>query len=45
MIAGLVPSEGGTIHIDGHDITALPMHARARLGLGYLAQEPLSSAS
>lgn len=40
MIAGLVPSEGGTIHIDGHDITALPMHARARLGLGYLAQEP-----
>ncbi|WP_428622804.1 LPS export ABC transporter ATP-binding protein [Sedimenticola sp.] len=40
MIAGLVPSEGGTIKIDGHDITALPMHARARLGLGYLAQEP-----
>ena len=40
MIAGLVPSEGGTIRIDGHDITALPMHARARLGLGYLAQEP-----
>jgi len=40
MIAGLVPSEGGTIRIDGHDITTLPMHARARLGLGYLAQEP-----
>ena len=40
MIAGLVPAEGGTIRIDGHDITTLPMHARARLGLGYLAQEP-----
>lgn len=40
MIAGLVPSEKGSISIDGHDITGLPMHARARLGLGYLAQEP-----
>lgn len=40
MIAGLIPSEGGVITIDGYDITALPMHARARLGLGYLAQEP-----
>ncbi|MCW8946997.1 MAG: LPS export ABC transporter ATP-binding protein [Sedimenticola sp.] len=40
MIAGLIPSEGGKITIDDHDITALPMHARARLGLGYLAQEP-----
>ncbi len=40
MIAGLIPSEGGSIHINGHDVTDLPMHARARLGLGYLAQEP-----
>lgn len=40
MIAGLIPSEGGHIEIDGHDITTLPMHARAHLGLGYLAQEP-----
>jgi len=40
LVAGLVPSEGGTITINGHDITSLPMHARARLGLGYLAQEP-----
>ncbi len=40
MIAGLIPPEGGSITIDGHDITTLPMHARARLGLGYLAQEP-----
>lgn len=40
MIAGLIPSEGGQVKIDGHDITPLPMHARAQLGLGYLAQEP-----
>jgi len=40
MIAGLIPSEEGDINIDDHDITPLPMHARARLGLGYLAQEP-----
>ncbi|MES9897522.1 MAG: LPS export ABC transporter ATP-binding protein [Sedimenticola sp.] len=40
MIAGLIPSEGGNITVDGHSITSLPMHARARLGLGYLAQEP-----
>ena len=40
MIAGLIPSEGGEIRIDDQNITQLPMHARARLGLGYLAQEP-----
>ena len=40
MIAGLIPSESGRISLDGHDITTLPMHARAQLGLGYLAQEP-----
>ncbi|MES9846138.1 MAG: LPS export ABC transporter ATP-binding protein [Candidatus Sedimenticola sp. PURPLELP] len=40
MIAGLIAAENGTISIDGHDITKLPMHARAHLGLGYLAQEP-----
>ncbi len=39
MIAGLVPVEKGGIAIGGHDITNLPMHARARLGLSYLAQE------
>ncbi|HET7569897.1 MAG TPA: LPS export ABC transporter ATP-binding protein [Gammaproteobacteria bacterium] len=39
MIVGLIPSDGGTIHIDGRDITKLPVHARARLGLGYLPQE------
>jgi lipopolysaccharide export system ATP-binding protein len=40
MIVGLVPADGGTILLDGADITALPMHARARRGVGYLPQEP-----
>jgi lipopolysaccharide export system ATP-binding protein len=40
MIVGLVPADGGEIVLDGRDITALPMHARARLGVGYLPQEP-----
>ena len=39
MIVGLVPSDGGRIELDGRDLTRLPMHARARLGLGYLPQE------
>jgi lipopolysaccharide export system ATP-binding protein len=39
MIVGLVPADGGSIQLDGQDITALPMHARARLGVGYLPQE------
>ena len=40
MIVGLYPVDGGSIRFDGTDITRLPMHERARLGLGYLAQEP-----
>ncbi|MCG5534560.1 LPS export ABC transporter ATP-binding protein [Ectothiorhodospira mobilis] len=40
MIVGLVPCDEGRILLDGRDITRLPMHARARLGLGYLPQEP-----
>jgi lipopolysaccharide export system ATP-binding protein len=40
MIVGLVPADGGRIYLDGRDVTAQPMHARARLGLGYLPQEP-----
>jgi lipopolysaccharide export system ATP-binding protein len=40
MIAGLIPVEHGTISMDGEDVTFQPMHARARRGLGYLAQEP-----
>lgn len=39
MITGLIPSDRGSITIDGHDVTALPMYQRARLGLGYLPQE------
>ena len=39
MIVGLVPCDGGRIELDGEDITGLPMHARARRGLGYLPQE------
>jgi len=40
MIIGLVSQDGGTISIDQLDITNLPMHGRARKGLGYLPQEP-----
>ncbi|MDE2141687.1 MAG: LPS export ABC transporter ATP-binding protein [Elusimicrobia bacterium] len=39
-LAGFVTPEEGSIVIDGQDVTKLPMYARARLGLGYLAQEP-----
>jgi lipopolysaccharide export system ATP-binding protein len=40
MIIGLVAQDGGTVFIDDEDITTLPMHGRARRGLGYLPQEP-----
>lgn len=39
MIVGIVPSDGGTIDIDGVDISNLPIHQRATLGLSYLPQE------
>ena len=39
MIVGLIGADAGTIRLDDTDITALPMHARARLGVGYLPQE------
>lgn len=39
MIVGLVRSDGGEISLDGHRLTHLPIHARARLGLSYLPQE------
>ena len=39
MIVGLVSADGGTIRLDEHDITHMPMHRRARLGLSYLPQE------
>jgi lipopolysaccharide export system ATP-binding protein len=40
MVVGLVAADQGHIFLDERDITALPMHARARLGVGYLPQEP-----
>ncbi len=40
MIVGLVPADAGRIVLDGKDITHQPMYARAKLGLGYLPQEP-----
>ena len=39
MITGLIPADYGTIELDGHDVTKLPMYRRARLGIGYLPQE------
>ncbi|MBK8174939.1 MAG: LPS export ABC transporter ATP-binding protein [Rhodospirillales bacterium] len=40
MITGLVAPNDGRISLDGRDITGLPMYRRARLGVGYLSQEP-----
>ncbi len=39
MVVGLVPLDRGRIRIDDRDITGLPMHGRARQGIGYLPQE------
>ena len=39
MIVGLITCDAGRITLDDHDLTAMPMHLRARLGLGYLPQE------
>ncbi len=39
MITGLIPPDYGTILLDGHDVTDLPMYRRARRGIGYLPQE------
>jgi lipopolysaccharide export system ATP-binding protein len=39
IITGLIAPDVGTISLDGHDITDLPMYRRARLGIGYLPQE------
>jgi lipopolysaccharide export system ATP-binding protein len=40
MIVGLIPADEGVVMLNGKEITQLPMHVRARRGLGYLAQEP-----
>ena len=40
MIMGMITPNGGTVIFEGRDITRLPMYKRARLGIGYLSQEP-----
>jgi len=40
MMVGLETTETGSIYLDGENVTHLPMYLRARLGLGYLPQEP-----
>ena len=39
MIVGLVPVDSGSIHLDRRELTHLPIHRRARLGISYLPQE------
>ena len=39
MIVGLIAADGGSVMLDGREIRHLPIHERARLGLGYLPQE------
>jgi lipopolysaccharide export system ATP-binding protein len=40
MVVGVIKPDGGTVRFEGREITGLPMHRRARLGMGYLTQEP-----
>jgi len=40
MVVGLVAADGGTVHMDAHNLTHMAIHQRARLGLSYLPQEP-----
>ena len=39
MIVGLISADAGKVELDGQDLTSLPMHRRAQLGVGYLPQE------
>ncbi len=39
MLTGMIKPDDGTVYLDGHDITNLPMYRRARKGIGYLPQE------
>jgi lipopolysaccharide export system ATP-binding protein len=39
MMVGLIPSDGGTIYLDGQNLNRMPIHRRARMGLAYLPQE------
>ncbi|QDC88753.1 LPS export ABC transporter ATP-binding protein [Candidatus Methylopumilus universalis] len=40
MIVGLIPTDRGRISLDGANISIMPIHSRAKLGLSYLPQEP-----
>ena len=40
MVVGVVKPDGGSVRFQDREVTALPMHKRARLGMGYLTQEP-----
>ena len=40
MVVGVVKPNGGSVTFDHRDVTRLPMHQRARLGMSYLTQEP-----
>jgi lipopolysaccharide export system ATP-binding protein len=40
MVVGVIKPDGGAVQFQQRDITRLPMHKRARLGMGYLTQEP-----
>jgi len=40
MVVGIIPPNTGSIIFDNYNITNLPIHARARFGIGYLSQEP-----
>lgn len=40
MVVGVIAPNSGSIIFDNYDITSLPIHARARFGIGYLSQEP-----
>src|SRR3954462_8707253 len=39
MIVGLIAADAGSIHMDGNELTHLPIHRRARMGISYLPQE------
>jgi len=40
MVIGMIIPDGGQVMFEGHNVTDLPMYKRARLGMGYLSQEP-----
>lgn len=40
MMVGLIPPDKGKVFLDGKDLTRVPMYKRARMGVGYLSQEP-----